>query len=379
MLIGIDASRSTAAQRTGTENYTLYLIRGLLKLRSAHTYRLYFKEAPPPDLFISGAPGNVQQRILPFPRLWTHIRLAWEVGRDPPDVLFVPAHVLPLIHPRRSVATVHDLGYMHYPQEHPRLARWYLDWATRFNAREARRVIVDSMATRDDLITCYGTAPHRIVVAYPAGAANLETVSDPLVLSEVQRRHGTGSCYFLYLGTLQPRKNLGALIRAFGTLVRRGLVARDVKLVLAGKPGWQYDRIAVEARDPVLRERIVLPGYVPTEDVAALLSGALAFVLPSWYEGFGLPVLEAMACNTPVICSNVSSLPEVAGDAALLFDPRDTEALADALLLLYQDPALRRDMARRGGERLRAFSWERCASTVLQAIEFVGSAVDDGV
>ena len=366
MLIGIDASRATLGRRTGTENYSLYLTRALLREGHEHRFRLYFNCPPEPGLFPQGE--LVEWRIMPFPRLWTHIRLAWEVARRPPDVLFVPAHVLPLRHPECCVATVHDLGYLYYPQAHTRLARWYLSWSTRFNVRQSTRVIVDSEATRRDLLTFYHTDPARIVRAYPAGTEGLRPVRDRMQLARVRERYHTGQRYFLYLGTLQPRKNIGTLVRAFARLVDSGMIAADVRLVLAGKRGWLYEEISAGLGSPEMRDRIVLPGYVETEDLAALLSGAIAYVLPSRYEGFGLPVLEAMACDTPVICSNVASLPEVAGDAALLFAPDDVQELADQMHRLYDDSELRDRMIALGRQRVRRFSWRRCARQVLGAL-----------
>jgi len=367
MLIGIDASRATAAQRTGTENYTVHLVRALVEMGSAHQFRLYLSRLPEDGLLPQGE--NVEWRVIPFPRLWTHARLAWEVRADPPDVLFVPAHVLPLVHPPASVATVHDLGYFEYPQAHRAASRWYLNWATRHNARHARLVVVDSQATARDLMRYYGTPPDRIRVAYPAATPGLAPVRDEPALDAVRERYGTGKAYFLYVGTLQPRKNLARLVRAFADLVSRDAVDSQVKLVLAGRRGWLYDEIVATARERCLEGRVVLPGFVAQEDLAALLSGALAFVFPSLYEGFGLPVLEAMACEVPVICSDTSSLPEVAGDAALLVDPHDTAALAGAMARVYSDPGLAEELVRRGRERAQRFSWEECARSVLLAME----------
>jgi glycosyltransferase involved in cell wall biosynthesis len=367
MLLGIDASRAATAQRTGTENYSLYLIRALIARAGEHRLRLYFNTPPAVDLFERSE--RVEWRAMPFPRLWTHLRLAYEVRRHPPDVLFVPAHVLPLWHPPCCVATVHDLGYRHYPQAHTRRARWYLDWSTRFNARAARRLVVDSEATREDLVCLYGVDPARLVVAYPAGVEGLVPVADAGQRAAVRERYGLSGPYFAYVGTLHPRKNLANLLRAFGLLVDAGRIPDDVQLVLAGRRGWLADEILALSRDPRLAGRVVLPGYVPAADLPALLSGALGFVLPSWYEGFGLPVLEAMACDTPVICSHVSSLPEVAGDAALYIDPADVAGLADTMARLAAEPELRAGLAARGRERLALFSWARCADQVWAAIE----------
>jgi glycosyltransferase involved in cell wall biosynthesis len=366
MRIGVDASRTTARWRTGTENYSLHLIRELVRLAPDHRFWLYFNQAPPPGLFAAGG----EQRIIPFPRLWTHVRLSWEVLRQPPDVLFIPAHVLPLLHPRRSVVTIHDLGYYHYPQSHTPFQNLYLRWSTRYSARSAARLVVDSDATRQDLVRLCGVSPDRIEVVYPGRDESLAPVTAPALLAHVRARYGLAERYLLYVGTLHPRKNLVRLVEAFAGAARE--LDPALQLVLAGKKGWLYDELFSRIRQLGLEERVVLPGYVPPEDLPALLSGAIAFLFPSLYEGFGFPVLEAMACGTPVICSRASSLPEVAGDAALLVDPLDTAGLAAAICQIVRDEALRTCLAERGHQQVLRFSWSRSARQVLAVLEEVG-------
>jgi glycosyltransferase involved in cell wall biosynthesis len=373
MLIGVDASRTAAVRRTGTENYSVYLIRELLALEGAHRFRLYFKQAPPEDLLL----GAAEWRVMPFPRLWTHLRLSWEMLADPPDLLFVPSHVLPLLHPRRSVVTVHDLGFLYHPEAHTLSQNLYLRWSTRHNARAATRILADSEATRRDLVHHYSIPDSKIAVVYPGRDETLAPVTDPAQLSAVRARYGLTGPYLLYVGTLHPRKNLVRLVQAFGSLLRSSTDGprtpmAGLQLVLAGQRGWLYDDILAQVRKLGLSDHVVLTGYIPDADLPALLSGALAFVFPSLYEGFGLPLLEAMACGTPVLCSDASSLPEVAGDAALLVDPRDTEALADALARLVVDEGLRRELVERGFRQMQRFSWRRCAEEALSVLEEVG-------
>ena len=374
MLIGIDASRAVATYRTGTENYALHLIRELLAVGGEHRFRLYFRQAPPAGLFPPGA----EERVIPFPRLWTHVALSREMLAHPPDLLFVPSHVLPLARPRRSVVTVHDLGYHYHPEAHTAWQNVYLRWSTRHNARSATRVLADSEATRRDLVNYYHTPPDRIAVVYPGRDETLAPVSDPALLAGVRARYGLADPYLLYVGTLQPRKNLVRLVQAFSRLP--ALLAGQEQpphlpgLVLAGMKGWLHDEIVSQVRALGLEGQVLLPGYVPEDDLPALLSGALAFVFPSLYEGFGLPVLEAMACGTPVICSNTSSLPEVAGDAALLVDPHDVESLARAMLRLLMNGHLRSELAARGLEQARRFSWRRCARETLAVLEAAAGA-----
>ena len=369
MLIGIDASRATIARRTGTETYSRNLIRALIGLGSGHRFRLYTNG---PAEVLGATAANVEIRSIPFPRLWTHVRLSAEMLMHPPDVLFVPAHVLPLIHPRRSVVTVHDLGYLHYPEAHRVADRRYLDWSTRWNGRQATAVLADSRATKDDLVRAYGVNPGRVHVVYLGRDETFGPVRDVDQLARVREHYSVAGRYFLYVGTLQPRKNLARVIDAFARLTGDPTLAptlSDVQLVLAGKRGWLYDDLFAQVTRLGLASRVVFPGYVEEADLPALLSGALALVFPSLYEGFGIPVLEAGACGVPVITSNTSSLPEVAGDAALLVDPHDVDAIADAMFRIATDAKLRAELDRRGQENVKRFSWEKCAQETLAVLE----------
>jgi glycosyltransferase involved in cell wall biosynthesis len=375
MLIGIDASRATAVQRTGTERYSLNLIRALVAAGSEHRFRLYTNG---PAETLRAMAANAELRALPFPRLWTHLRLSMEMLAHAPDVLFVPAHVLPLIHPQRSVVTVHDLGYLHYPEAHRAVDRSYLDWSTRWNAQQATAVLADSLATKEELVRAYQINPGKVRVVYLGRDEAMAPVPAAGRLAEVRLRYGIGERYLLYVGTLQPRKNLGRVIEAFGRLAADPQLA-DMQLVLAGKRGWLYESLFARVVELNLASRVLFPGYVEEVDLPALLSGASALVYPSLYEGFGIPVLEAGACDVPVITSNTSSLPEVAGDpaagpeqaAALLVDPHDVDAIADAMHRIATDAALRAELTRRGRENIKRFSWEKCARETLAVLEEV--------
>ncbi len=374
MLIGIDASRATTSQRTGTETYSLELIRSLARLSAAEgarRFRLYTNGPPPPGRFWDDpAPLGWEVCSIPWPRLWTHARLSAEMLLHPPDVLFVPAHVLPLHHPAASVTTVHDLGYLHYPEAHRPADRRYLDWSTAWSARQSRAVIADSVATRDDLVRAYGIVSDKIHVIYPGAQPGLALVTNSKEIAQARARYGIGERYLLYVGTLQPRKNLSRVVEAFRRLVAANRL-EGVQLVLAGKQGWLYDDLFAQVDAAGLRERVLFPGYVEDADLAPLISGATAFVFPSLYEGFGMPVLEAQACGVAVMTGKNSSLPEVAGDAALLVDPLDVDAIAAAMQRLVDDATLRQQLTRRGFENVRRFSWEKCARETLAVLESV--------
>lgn len=374
MHIGIDASRIAIDERTGTEHYTYELLAALAPQDRQTRYTLYCNRRPralPP------LGPNFTLRHIPFPRLWTHARLSAELALHPPEVLFVPAHVLPLGAPlqrlTRTVVTIHDLGYLHFPAAHTRAQRLYLRLSTQWSAWAATRLIAISAATRDDLVRFTGVAREKIAVVHHGLAARFRPVEDPAQLAAAQARYGIRSPYLLYVGSIQPRKNLLRLIDAFAAAVQpvdasRPPALRDLHLVLAGKRGWLSEAIERRAAERGVADRVRFVGYLPDADVPALLSGALTFAFPSLYEGFGMPVLEAMACGTPVLTATTSALPEVAGDAALLVDPSDQAAIAEALAQLAISATLRADLRARGLERAAQFTWARCAAETLAVL-----------
>lgn len=347
MRIAIDASRTTVARVTGTEHYARALIRALITANDSHDLTLYFRDAPPPDLFPQSP--RVTHKIIPFRRLWTHARFAAALWHDRPDMTFVPAHTLPFIFPGAAAVTVHDLGYKLFPQAHPAKDRLYLDLTTRTSAARARVIFADSQATAADLTRFYGTPPHKIRVVYPG--VDAPPIRD---MRTVREKYHLPDDYFLFIGTLQPRKNIARLVQAYRLYREQG---GESALVLAGGKGWLYDD-AWTAGAPDVH----LIGYVDDADKGALYAAARALVFPSLYEGFGFPALEAMLCGAPVIVSNTSSLPELVGDAGLLVDPLDVCAIADAMQRITPD-------RERGFAQARRFTWDAAAQAVLAGFE----------
>jgi len=365
MIIGIDASRAVTGQRTGTEAYAYFLIQSLIPLAiyKGHQLRLYFNKPPPAGLFAQHE--LVEQVVIPWPRLWTHFRLAWELQQRPPEIFFTPAHVIPLTYRGPAIATVHDLGYHRFPEAHPRRQLWYLRWSTRHNGRRSQRVIADSQATKNDLVRFDGVDPAKIEVVYPGIDPTLQPVKNEERLAAVQQKYQITPPYLLFLSTLQPRKNLKRLIGAYGA------ANLPHQLVLAGKSGWLAQPIfdALASLPSPLASQIILPGFIDDADKASLLSGATAVLYPSLYEGFGFPVLEAQVCGTAVLCANSSSLPELAGDSALMVDPLNTATLTTAIRRMATDETYRAGLIQKGFENVRRFNWEKTAVQVLAVLE----------
>lgn len=387
MIIGIDASRALRTQRTGTEHYALQIVRHLLNQEGAigQRWRLYIDRRPVgmplKKLFaleagstpvgpveMKGVPPVDVRRLLAR-RFWTHRALAREVLQHPPDVLFVPAHVLPLVLPPRrlppSVVTVHDLGHRYYPAAHTRFQRMYLELSTRWSVFAARQVIAVSRSTAIDLQRFYATPADKIQVIYEAAIPTVPATAEQRQV--VTRCYHLARPYALYVGTIQPRKNLARLMAAYAGLLQQH--ALDWDLVLAGRKGWLSETLYAQAQRLGVAERVHFLGYVPEADLPALLGAARFFAFPSLFEGFGLPVLEAQQIGVPVMCANNSALPEVAGDAALLVDPTDVEAIADAMLRLSRDEALRQRLIAAGYENVKRFSWEKAARETLAVLE----------
>ena len=362
--IAIDASRSTAAQPTGTEIYSLRLIQAVCAAnegrRQPYRISLYLRDKPPAGLFPDFA--YAEQIVMPMPRLWTHLRFAAALWHSRPDITFVPAHTLPAAFPGRALATVHDLGFKHFPATHRPLQRAYLDATTRYSQARADIVLADSRATAKDLQRFYGTNPDKTRVVYPGvdGAALSDAAVD---VAAVRAKHGLPERYFLFVGTLQPRKNIKRLAQAFARWQRQQS-DRETALVLAGGKGWLYDdEWLAGARN------IRHTGYIDEADKAGLLQGAIALVFPSLYEGFGFPAVEAMCAGAPVIASATSSLGEIVGDAGLLVDPLDVAAIAAAMSRCSADETLRQDLIQKGRIRARRFTWAAAAEQVMQAFE----------
>ncbi len=283
------------------------------------------------------------------------------------DLYHATEHLLMPMRHVPTVLTVHDLIFRIFPQHHKRLNYWYLNAAMPLYCRRASAIIAVSQATRSDLVRLYGLDPAKITVVDEAAAPHFAPAT-PAQVAAVRARYHLPERYVLHVGTIEPRKNLSRLLEAVHRLRQAG---EDVRLVVAGSRGWLYEGFFQRLEELALSDAVQLAGYVPDADLPAFYSGATLAAVPSLYEGFGLPVLEAMACGTPVVCSAASSLPEVGGDAARYFDPGDTPAMADALLGVWRDEELQGAMRGQGLARAAQFSWQRAAAETMKIYEQV--------
>jgi glycosyltransferase involved in cell wall biosynthesis len=361
-MIAVDVS-AAVHHRAGLGRYAEGLLRALVA-QSPDRYALFYNRergVEPPQGLAHLPSHTVALGYKPW-RMVVWLGQLSRIGFDrllPGTSLFhATEHLLLPLSSIPTVLTVHDLIFRHLPAHHKPLNRWYLNLTMPLYCRRATHIITVSQATRRDLSAAYAIPEGKITVIYEAASPRFRPQSED-VIAKVRARYGLPDRYLLFVGTIEPRKNLTRLLSAFKTVHHEGLTEG---LVVVGRRGWLYDDFFAALEESPAKEAVILPGYVPDPDLPAVYAGAQALVLPSLYEGFGLPVLEAMACGTPVACSGVSSLPEVAGDAALLFDPRDTDAIAAALHRILSRDDLREALADRGTARAGCFSWSRAAT-----------------
>jgi glycosyltransferase involved in cell wall biosynthesis len=255
-----------------------------------------------------------------------------------------------------------------YPQLHTLAKRYFFRWFIQVSGRRADALIADSESTRRDAVRLAGVAPEKIHTVHLGVTGEFRPISDPEVLDPIKARYRLPEQFLLYVGVIEPRKNLPALLQAFGKLAQEGLPHH---LVVAGGKGWMYDQVFQMVAESKLQDRIHFIGHVSHDDLPGIFNLAEAFVYPSLYEGFGIPVLEALACGTPVVTSDISSIPEITGDCALLVPPSDQEALTHAMRRILDDQSLREDLARRGLERAAGFTWRHTARRTLVVYEQV--------
>jgi len=368
MRIAIDA-HSVGARLGGNETYAINLIEALAQIDQTNHYTLYVTKPPAVDRFANRWPNFTVRLTLPHtPIVRIPLTLSRELRRHPVDLLHVQ-YTAPPFAPCPIVTTIHDLAYEHLPETFNRRSWMQMRLTVRRTARRAAHIITVSEYSRQDIIKTYGIDPEFVTVTPEAAPHSFARVTDEDRLSNVRKSYGIERDYILSLCSIQPRKNLVRLIQAYSLLRRSHPEGKLPQLVLAGKRAWLDNETMRAAQRDELSADIRFTGYVADEDLNALYSGATCFVYPSYFEGFGLPVLEAMKCGTPVIAGNRTSIPEVAGEAALLFDPFDVNSLVEALTRVVNDSEYRATLSVKGLQRANEFSWQTTARLTLAVYE----------
>jgi glycosyltransferase involved in cell wall biosynthesis len=373
MRIGIDAT-PLPTQPVGAGNYIIQLIGALERLESVHEFIIFHQKGGRAWFSDLERPGF---RFILLPDRRPAFRLVWEqfafpilVRKFRLNVLHSLHYTMPFIKPCPAVVSFHDMTFFLYPELHTRSKRLFFPLAMRASVKRADMLVVPSDSTRRDALRLLKIAPEKVLTVPLGVNDNFRPQKDERLLLEIRRKYDLPDRFILYVGLIEPRKNLPSLINAYDCLRKRGI---DLPVVIAGRRGWQVEEVTRMVEALHLTAHIHFSGYIEPQDLPMVYNLADLFVYPSLYEGFGLPVLEAMACGTPVVTSAISSMPEVVGDAGLLVPPREIEPLANAMHSLLVDRALREQLSERGLERAAHFTWERTAAEMLNVYQTVGS------
>jgi len=363
--IGVDGNEANVLQQVGVSVYTLNLLKYFKKnTHSKLSFKVFLKEKPldhlpQPSKYFS-------YEVIPGKFLWSQIFLPLRLLKKDIDVFFSSAHYGPRFCPVPLIVTIHDLSYIYYPQEFLKNDLYKLRNWTKYTVKKAKKIIAVSNTTKNDLIKVYKIPKEKIEVIYN-GYNRFQGIKASSFKEKKFKRP-----YIFYIGTLQPRKNLINLIRAFYKFHQ---IYPEFELIIAGKKGWLYQKIFEEVENLGIEDKVFFTDYITDHQLVFLYQNAFCLVIPSFYEGFGLPILEAMQFNCPVIASFSSSLPEVGGDACLYFDPQNINDLTEKLMKLKNDLTLRKKMIKEGKKRIKLFSWKKCAEQTLKIIK--EAAVND--
>ncbi len=360
MIVGVDGNEANVKQKVGVSVYAANLLAYWSKKANSNLrFKIFLKEKPqsnlpPPHEFFN-------YETVAGDKLWSQIFLPARLNlKKDIDVFFSPAHYSPRLSPVPVVVTIHDLSYFYYPGEFLKKDLYKLENWTKYSVQKAKRVIAVSQNTKKDLLKFYRLPVNKVEVIYNGYEKQKTKTAEQLKNFDLPK------AYFLYVGTLQPRKNVSTLIRAFRKFKQTYPL---FKLIIVGRKGWLYQQIFSLVTNLNLEEEIIFTDYVTDAELVKLYQNAFCFVLPSLYEGFGIPILEAMAYACPVISSNVSSLPEIGGQACLYFNPHSEKELLTKMKILANNQVLRQQLIKKGKEQIKNFSWQKCAEETLKVIQ----------
>lgn len=367
MIIGIDGNEANVEKRVGISEYAFQLLEQFSLSTNNVQFVIYLKDEPLPHLPKEGK--NWKYRVLKPGKLWTQWRLPLDLfwHRPRPDMFFSMTHYAPRFSPVPTVVAVMDVAYERFPELFNSSDLYQLKNWTAYSVKQAKKVLTISDSSRDDIIKSYSTPREKVVTIYP-GIKDITSL-EPRVfgMNQLQSKYHIADDYILFVGTLQPRKNIARLIEAFAKVKHE----KPLDLVIIGRRGWQYEEILAAPEKFGVADKVKFLEGINDEELSVFYKHALCYVLPSLYEGFGLPVVEAMQRGCPVITSNISSMPEAGGDAALYVDPENVDDIAEKISLVVKDKKLREELVEKGKQQIKKFSWEKAAKETITVLEEV--------
>lgn len=370
MTIGIDASRAFRKEKTGTEWYSWHIIHGLAQeIQQSDDQLILYTGTTTLSQEIAGMhayPGvTVRRLVWPLKQFWTQGRLSIEMFLQPPDVLFIPAHAIPWVHPARTVTTIHDIGFFQYPECYSRKDLSNLQFSTSFAMRHASEIITISEFSKNEIVTRYGIDENRIHVIGLACDPDLYHPRDISEIQSVLQAHRIRQPYIISIGRIDIRKNTAAVISVFEHMKKSGYPGT---LLLVGPLGFGSESVIDLIQKSAAKNHINHLGWIPEQEKVSLLCGADAMLFLSRYEGFGLPVLEAQSCGVPVVCSPAGAMSEVAGNAALYCNPEDILSCANIALQVVSNPTLCSKLREAGFSNVRRYSWQQAAKRTISVL-----------
>lgn len=369
--IWIDGYEANVPQRVGSGQVAFELLKNIEKLDTKNNYTILLPGKPLPDL--PKPRENWNYKILRPTSLWTRLIIPayFYLSKLKPDVILSPTHYIPAFIKAKRLTIIFDLSFLRFPEMFKKDDLYKLTHWTKYSAENSSGIITISESSKRDIIKFYKIPEKKITVSYPGyDEGTFRVVKDVDEVDKILGKYGISGNYIIYIGTIQPRKNLLRLIRAFKTIENCQLVIVG-KIKGKGKQAWMNQEILNEPKALGIEDKVIFTDFVPTGELPYLLAGAKAFILPSLWEGFGIPVVEAMATGTPAIVSNVSSLPEVAGEAGIMVDPESESQIEQAMRLVSTDVKMRARLSKKGLEQAKKFSWEKMAKEVIELLETV--------
>jgi glycosyltransferase involved in cell wall biosynthesis len=364
MIIGLDGNEANVKNPVGSGQYALSMLQEFAKYRNHH-FIVYLKENPQEDLPKENS--NFKYKVFGPKKLWTQFALPLKLSFGQKlDSFFTLGHYGPRFSRIPYSVTIFDLSYLHYPDLFNKNDLYQLVNWSKYSVQKAKHIFAISNSTKDDIIKHYKIDPTKISVTYMGYNQETFKPQSKASIDKAKTKYKIKGDYIVFVGTLQPRKNIERLIEAFAQIRK---TVDNLSLVIVGKKGWLYDSIFQKVKDLNLMQGVIFTNYVPEEDLTALISGSKLYVLPSLYEGFGIPVIEAQACGVPVAVSGTSSLPEIAGDSGILIDPQSVDSIAVAIKNILSDEKLSKDLVAKGFENIKRFSWQKCAQETIKILQ----------